>query len=52
MSNPILILLRMADSNQTHMDKIRFMFLMVDDHIKMYMSDLNDEDYFLPVTDL
>ena len=50
MSNPILILLRMADSNQTHMDKIRFMVLMVDDHIKMSMPGINDEYYLLPVT--
>ena len=27
------------------MDKLRFMVLMVDDHIRMSMSELNDEDY-------
>ena len=42
----------MADSNQPLMYKLRFMVLMVDDHIRMSMSELNDEDYFLPVTDL
>ena len=52
MAKPLLILLRMADSNQTHMDKLRFMVLMVDEHIRMSMSELNDEDYFTPVTEL
>ena len=46
MPNPLLILLRMADSNQTHMDKLRFMVLIVDDHIRMSMIGLNDEYYF------
>ena len=52
MEKPLLILLRMADSNQPHMDKLRFMVLMADDHIRMSMPDINDEDYFLPVTEL
>ena len=52
MANPILILLRMADSNHPHVDKLWFMVLMVDDHIRMSMSELNDEDYFLRVTEL
>ena len=52
MAKPLLVLMRIADSNQTRMDKLRFMFLMVDDHIRMYMPDLNDEDYFPPVTEL
>ena len=52
MAKPLLILLRMADSNQPHMDKLRFMVLMFDDHIRMYMYELNDEDYFPPVTEL
>ena len=42
----ILILLRVADSNQPHMDKLRFMVLMFDDHISIYMPDLNYEYYF------
>ena len=42
----------MADSNQPHTDKLRFMVNMVDYHIRMSMSDLNDEDYFPPVTEL
>ena len=50
MAKPLLILLRMSDSNQPHTYKLRFMVLMVDYHIKMYMPDLNDEDYFPPVT--
>ena len=37
-AKPLLILLRMSDSNQTHMDKLLFMVLMVDDHIMMSMS--------------
>ena len=38
-----LILLRMVDSNQPHMDKLRSMVLMVDDHMRMYMPDINDK---------
>ena len=45
MAKPLLILLRMADSNQPHMDKLRFMVLMVDDHIRMSLPDINDKDY-------
>ena len=28
------------------------MFPMVDDHIRMYMHDMNNEDYLPPVTEL
>ena len=42
----------MDDSNHPHMDKLWFIFLMGDDHIRMSMSELNDEDYFPPVTEL
>ena len=49
-TKPLLILLRMADSNQPHMDKLRFMVLMIYYHIRISMSELNDEEYFLPVT--
>ena len=52
MSNHLLILLRMADLNQPHMEKLWFMVLMVDDRIRMSMSEINDEDYFSPVTEL
>ena len=45
MAKPILILLRMADSNQPHMEKLWFMVLMVDDQISMSMSEINYEDY-------
>ena len=34
------------------MDKLRFMVLMVDDHIRMSMYELNDENYFPPVPEL
>ena len=34
------------------MDKLWFMVLMVDDHIRMSMPELNYEDYFPPVTEL
>ena len=34
------------------MDNIRFMVLMVDDHIMMSMPEINDENYFPPVTQL
>ena len=49
MEKPILILLGVADSNQPHTEKLRFIVLMVDYHIRMSMTDLNDEDYFPPV---
>ena len=49
MSRPLLILLRMADSNQPHMKNLLFMFLMVDYHIRMSMPELNDEDCFPPI---
>ena len=52
MANPLLIILRVVDSNQPHMDKFWFMVLMVDDQIRISMPELNDEDYFLPITDL
>ena len=43
MAKPIPILLRMAESDQPHMENIRFMVLMVDDHISMSMPELNDQ---------
>ena len=43
MEKPLLILLRMSDSNQTLMDKTRFMVLMVDDHIRMSIPEINYE---------
>ena len=52
MANPLLIILRMANSNHPHMEKLRFMVLIVDDHIRMYISDLNNKDYLPPVTEL
>ena len=51
-AKPLLILLRMANSNQPHMENLRFMVLMVDDIIRMSVPDLNDEDYFPPETEL
>ena len=42
----------MADSNQPHMNKFWFMVLMVDDNIRMPMSEINDEDYLTPVKEL
>ena len=47
-----LIILRMSNSNQPHMGKLRFMVLMVDDHVRMIMLEINDEDYFSPVPEL
>ena len=52
MPKPLLILLGMADSKHHHMEKLRFMVLMVDDHIRISMPELNYEDYFPPVTEL
>ena len=52
MENPPLIILRMADSNQPRMDKLQFTVLMVDDYIRMYISELNDCDYFPTLTEL
>ena len=42
MAKPLLILLSIADSNQPHMDKLRLVVLMVNDHIRMYMTEIND----------
>ena len=44
-AKPPLIFLGMDDLNQPHMDKLRFMVLMVDNPIIMSMYKLNDEDY-------
>ena len=52
MAMPLLTLISMADSNHPLIDKLWFMVFMVDDHIRMSMSELNDEDYFPPVTEL
>ena len=52
MAKPLPIILRMADSNQTHMENIRFMVLMFEDYIRMSMPEINDEDCFLSVTEL
>ena len=49
MEKPLFIILRIADSNQPHMENILFMVLVVDDHIRMSMPELNGEDYFPPV---
>ena len=48
MEIPLLIIMRMSDSNQTHMENIRFMVLMVDNNIRMSMPELNDEYYPSP----
>ena len=50
MAKPLLILLKMADSNQPHMENLWFMAIMVDDHIRMSIPELNNEYYFPPVT--
>ena len=46
MEKPLLILLKMADSNQPHMENLQFMVLMLDDPIRISIPELNDEDYF------
>ena len=51
-ANPLLIILRMVNLNQPHMEKLGFMILMFDYHIRMSMPELNDEDYFPPVPEL
>ena len=48
MAKPFLIILKMVDSNQIHMEKIRFKAPMVYDHIKMSMPELNDK-YYSPI---
>ena len=50
MTNRLLILLRMDDSNQPHMYKHWYMIPMVDNNIRISMPELNYEDYFPPVT--
>ena len=52
MAKPLLILLRISESNQPHMEKLRFMVPMVDDNIRMSMPELNYEDYLPPETQL
>ena len=42
----------MSDSNQHHNDKLWLMVFKVDDHIRMSMPELNDYNYFPPVTEL
>ena len=49
MAKHLLIILRTAKSNYPHMDKLGFMVLMVDDHIRISMPELNDEYYLPPV---
>ena len=44
-SNPLLVLLRMTDSKQPHTDKLWFMVLIVDDHIRMFLTEPNDYNY-------
>ena len=51
-SNILLIILRMANSNQPHMNNIQFIVLMSDNHIRMSMPDLNVKYYLPPVTNL
>ena len=52
MAKPLLNILSMANSNYPQMEKLRFMVLTVDDHIRIYMPELNNEDYSSPVTEL
>ena len=52
MEKPLIIILRISDSNQPHMYKLRSMVLMVYDHIMMSMAELNGSYYFFPVTEL
>ena len=52
MAKPVLIFLKMDDSNHPHMYKLRFMVLMADDNIRISVSWLNDVDYLPPVKQL
>ena len=52
MANHLLIILMMADSNHPQMENLGFMVLIVDDHIRMFMSNLNNKDYLPPVIEL
>ena len=52
MEKLLLVILSMADSNHSHIDKLRFMVLMFDCHTRMSIPDLNDEDYSPPITEL
>ena len=52
MAEPLLIIMRMADSNQPHMEKLQSMVLMVYDHIRMSMPEINYEDYLPPILQL
>ena len=50
--NTLLIILSMVDSNQPHMDNLRFMVLIIDDNISMSMPEINNEDHLTTLTDL
>ena len=52
MAKPLLIILNMADSNQPQLYKLQFIVLVVGDHIRMSMPELNDGDYLPPVIEL
>ena len=52
MAKPLLILLRMSKSNQPHIEKLWFVVLVVDDHTRMSIPDINGEYYFPAVTEL
>ena len=52
MAKPLLILMSMANSNHLHMDKLGFIVLLVDDQMRIYMLELNEEDYTVPATEL
>ena len=42
MTQPLLTLLRMSESNHPHIDTLRYMVNSVYDNIRMYMPELND----------
>ena len=46
MAKLLLIIMRMDNSNQPHIVKLRLLVLMFDYHISMYTPDLNDKEYF------
>ena len=52
MENPKLFILRIVKSNQPHMEKLGFTVFMVDDRIRMSITELNNEDYLHPVPQL
>ena len=52
MEKLLLILMRMDESNHPHTENLWFMIPMVNDHIRMSLLELNNDDYLPPIPEL